>query len=147
PDEVQPIGRAGARGVEEVPVATHLVRPVETRRELAPTIVVEERRLLWPSRQRAFLEPDHEDDLEPARARAEQIEDGASPRLADAGEPDLGPLERGDQLVTRHRLAELVELVEQTLRRLVRPEVEPGRLPGGRRLRAVRGPQHRSDQG
>src|SRR5581483_11999524 len=66
-DEEQTTRRARARGVEEVAVARDLVRALEPPAEAAAAVVVEERRRPRAARERAFLQPEHEEDLEPPR--------------------------------------------------------------------------------
>ena len=94
PDEVEPARRARARRVEEVAVAAHRVGPLEAGAELAAAVVVEERRAAAAPRERPLLEPEHEDGVEPPRARAQQVEHGDAPGLAGRRRPHLEPPER-----------------------------------------------------
>src|SRR5262249_44781693 len=124
--EVEPVDRARARGVVEVALAADAVRPLEPAAELAAAVVVEERRARLALRQRALFEPEHEDDIEAPRPRAQQVEHGDAPRLARGGR-DLCAVERRDQLLARERAREalpLVELVEQAVGGCEAPEVE-----------------------
>src|SRR5437870_9390702 len=70
-DEVEPLRGPSACRVEQVPVAAHAVGPEQPRAaafgELAPPVVVEERRLATAAREGALLESEQEDGLEPAR--------------------------------------------------------------------------------
>ena len=116
-DEVEPSRRPCAGRVEEVAGPRDRVGLREPRSvvELAPPVVVEERRARGALREDALLEPEDEHDLRAARARAQQVEHRHVPR-AHGAEPDLRPLQRGDQLLRRELRAQLhpgLELVQQ----------------------------------
>src|SRR5204862_2151580 len=72
--EVEPLRRARARGVEEIAVASDGVDrgeagALDPRLEIAPQLVVEERRCLRATRERAFLEAEDEDHFGAPRSR------------------------------------------------------------------------------
>ena len=50
-------------------------------------------------RQAALLQPEHEHDLEAARARAQEVEHRDAPGFARRERAHLGALERGDDLL------------------------------------------------
>src|SRR5262249_10819648 len=133
--------RTRARRIEEVAVSSNLVRPGQARPralvELPPRVVGEKRRLVTAPRQPALLEPEHEPDLEPPRARAQEIEHGHAAGLRGGRTPNLGTLERRDELLRRQRALELTptsQLAEQPHDGVVRADVLPGDLADRRRL-------------
>ena len=115
--------------------------------ELTAPVVVEERRALRALREDALLEPEHEHDLRPARARAQQVEhrdvpgaDGAErgPARARARRPAPRPRARRQARASpRARRA-------ASSTRLVRAQVETGGLGRRRRVEPVRRPEHRA---
>ena len=125
--QIEAVDRTRARRVEEVAVAADRVGPLEPAAERAALVVVEKRGAAFAPRQRAFLEPEHEDDVEASRPRPQQVEDdhtaGLRPRRGD-----LHALERGDQLLGAERAGEplpVFELSEQGRRGAEAAEVEP----------------------
>ena len=150
-DEDEPLRRPRAGRVEEVPVARDGVRPLEPAAELAPGVVVEERRRPFPSRQAAFLEPEQVDRVEGARACPRVVEDGDASALARGGRRTHGrPLESGDHVLRRDRppveRGERVELGERRLGRAVGARVAARVVARGRRLEPPRVPQHRPEE-
>ena len=111
--------RARAGGVEEVAVAADRVGPLQAGAALverAAGVVVEERRGVAAPRQAALLEAEDEDDVEAARARAEQVDDGDAARLVAAHRPERLPLDGGDDLLAgelAREVAPALELAEQ----------------------------------
>ena len=107
--------------------------------ERAPRVVVEERRRAAAARQAAFLETEHEDDVEAARARAQQVDaprrGRARRRAACAACADRAP-RRSLRAITLPRPPAL-ELGQQPVDGLVRAQVEraTSRLPAGARGR------------
>ena len=90
-DEVEPPRGARARRVEEVALARDRVRPRQPRAagrlvDRPALLVGEERRALLAAREASLLQPEQEDDLGPARSRAEEVGDrdaaGSSPRAS-----------------------------------------------------------------
>src|SRR5947209_7425825 len=150
--EVQPLGRARARGIEEIAVAADRVGPLEPRTafvERAPCVVVEERRGRAATRQAPLFEAEHEGDVELARACAHEVYDGDAARLVSAHRPQRLPVERSDEILARQRTGQALpaaELGEEPLHRLVRAQVEPRRLTHRRRLEAVRIAEHPGGQ-
>ena len=145
--EEEPARRAGARRVEEVAVAGDLVGALEPAAERAACVVARGRATCAPRRGSApFLEPEHEDDVEAAGPRAQQVEDGDAACFAGGGEPHFAALERSDHVVALDtspaRPGERVELVEERERGAIGAQVEPRRLAGGRRFGAVGAAQH-----
>ena len=148
-DEAEPPRGARAGRVEEVAVAADRVGPLEPRAERAPAVVVEERRAAPAPRQRPLLEPEHEDRVEAARARAHQVEHRDAAGLRGVAGRDLEPLERADHVRRGQRLAETLpglELVEQLRGRGDAPEVEPRRVADRRPVEPVRGGDHLGEQ-
>src|SRR5439155_10033054 len=97
--EVEALGGARARGVEEVAVPRDAVRLDEPRVGKAATlVVVEERRGLRPPRKRPFLEAEDENDVEAARAGAQEVEHRDAAGLATVGAANGGTLERADDV-------------------------------------------------
>src|SRR5581483_3407058 len=96
----------------EVAVAAHAVGALEPPAEARACRVVEERRRAGTARQRAFLEPEHEHDVEASRPRAQQVEHRDAAGLAARGEAHLAALEPGEHVVARERLAETLERLE-----------------------------------
>ena len=148
-DEVEPLRRPRAGGVEEVALARDRVGPLQARLagevELAAGFVVEERRGGRTPGQAALLQTEHEDDLVAAAARPHQVDHVDAAGLLRAGEPDLGALERGDDVLAGELASERrprVELVGQLERGLVRAQVERRLLARRRRVEAVRGAEH-----
>src|SRR5262249_27850482 len=132
--EVEPLGRPGAGGVEEVPVAADRIRPLEAPAELAAAVVVEKRRAAVAARKRPLLEAEKEDSLEAARARTQEVEHGDAARLGRRRRY-FGALECGDQVLRCKRPTEFLpgrELVEQRRRGAEAAQVEARRLPGRR---------------
>ena len=146
--EVEPLERPRARGVEEIAVAAHRVGALQPRAALveqAAGVVVEERRRRAAPRQAALLEAEHEDDVEAARACAQQIDDGDAAGLVAAQRAKRLALERRRDVVARELAGELapaLELGEQAVQRLVRAQVEPRRLADRRRVEPVGVAQH-----
>ena len=105
--EHEPPARPGARGREEVSVAARRIGPLEARAaaslEAAARVLVEERLDAGAPRQRPLLEPEDEDRVEAARARAQQVDDGDPARRAGALAPDGRALERGEHVATAER--------------------------------------------
>ena len=98
--EIEPLERARAGGVEEVAVAADGIGPLEARAALveeAPRVVVEERRRRAAPRQAPLLEAEHEDDVEPARAGAREVEHGDAAGLVAAERAQRVALERRRQ--------------------------------------------------
>ena len=96
-------------------------------------------------RQAALLQPEHEDGVEAARARAQQVEDRDAARLVAVHRAQRLPLERRDDVLALELAAErapALELAEQPRHRLVRAQVEPGRLADRRAVEPVRVAQH-----
>ena len=149
-DEVEPPRRARARRVEEVAVARDLVGLASRALAERPArVVVEERGACVAPRERSLLEPEHEDDLEAARARAQEVEDRDAARLAAAR--DRGPVVRSSAPTSssaRERAAELApafELVERAADgRFVRAQVERASLVRPEGLEPVGGAEHRA---
>src|SRR5258708_9320744 len=98
PHEVEAPRRTGARGVEEIAIATDLIGALEARAELTSRVIVEERRGARTPGQRALFEPEHENDLVAASARPEQVDD-RGPSLPAGWRAHLRPLERGDDIL------------------------------------------------
>src|SRR5207237_5965657 len=100
--EVDALRRARAGGVEEIAVASDLIRPCQpgagTLVEIAPRVVGEERGFVPASRQATFLEAEQKHDLEATRARAQEIEQRDAPRVGGGRAAYLGTLEGGDDL-------------------------------------------------
>src|SRR5439155_17806637 len=101
-DEVEAVRRARAGRVEEVAVARHLVRPLEPPPERPSTLVVEERRAAAAARQAPLLEPEGEDNVEPARAGAHEVEHRDLTRLAGRRAAHGRPLARADENLRPH---------------------------------------------
>ena len=151
-DEVEPPRRPRAGRVEEVAVARDRVgaqQAAGARRalELGLLLLVEERRVLRAARQAALLEPEHEDDLEAARARAQQVEHRDAAGLAARAEPDRGVGERettSSRVGLAAEVAPALELGDELRRGLVRAQVEPRGLVRRRRVEPVGRAQHRA---
>src|SRR5205085_6745059 len=110
-DEVEPIGRAGGRRVEEIAVARDRVGPrepgaAETFVELAPGLVVEERRDLRAAREAPFLEPEHEQGLVPARARTQEVDDVHAAGLTRPAAANLNSVDPAGHLLRRDGAAQ-----------------------------------------
>ena len=143
----QPPGRAGARGVEEVALATHPVRTHEPRPERGPPRVVEEWRVASPPRQAALLEAQDEHRVERARARSREIDDRDTTRLAGADRPHGRAFECRNDLDGLQRdpgRLEARELLQHLDSRLICSEVESRLVPGRRRLEPEAGRCHRA---
>ena len=117
--------------------------------ELPGDVLVEEGRNVAALGQPAFLEPEDEDGLVPARTGAEEVDHVDAAGLVCRREPHRSAFERRDQLVRRQLLTEplpALELVQDPRRRLVRAQVETRPLADGRRLQPVGRPRHRPGQ-
>src|SRR5262249_22036445 len=89
-DAVQAAAGAGTSRVEEVALAIDGACPEQPAAQAAPRRVVEEGRLPLAPRQRSFLEAEQEDDVESARPRAREVEDGDAAGLTGACAGDEG---------------------------------------------------------
>src|SRR5207302_6559727 len=96
--------------------------------------------------ENSLLEAEDEDDVEPARAGAHEVEHGDLALLARRRAAHRRPLERADEDLRPDLLAARRELLEQTERGVVDAQVVTRLLPDGRRLEPVRRAQHRLDE-
>ena len=97
--EIEPLRGARARRVEEIAVVLDRIRPLEPRAPLverAPRVVVEERRAAAAPRQAPLLQPEHEDGVEAARARAKRSTTATRPASSPARRAKRGTLDRGE---------------------------------------------------
>src|SRR5256886_517123 len=153
-DEIESPRGPRAGRVEEVAVALDRVRsrqprPAQARVELARRFLVEERRALAAARQRALLEAEHEDDLVAPRAGAQKVDDVYPPRLSSTGSANLGAFERGHDLVRSQRPAErepALELPDQPIEGLERPQILARFLADRGRLESVGGTEHEASK-
>src|SRR6266536_566039 len=153
-DEIEPPCGPRAGGVEEIAVALNRVRPrqprtAQARVELARRFLVEERRALAAARQRALFEAEHEDDRVASRAGAQEVDDVDPPRLSSTGSADLGAFQRGHYLVRSQRPAErepALELADQPVDGLERPQILARLLADRGRLESVGGAQHEASE-
>ena len=149
-DEHEPAARPGADGREEEAVAARGVGPHEARAaelvERAPRLVVEERLGPGAAREHPLLEPEHEDRVEAAVARAQQVEHGDPSRSAGPLATDGRSLERREQVGAAERdarRADRLELVERPADGVVRLQVEPRPVVQRGARRPVRVAEHR----
>src|SRR5512132_395436 len=153
-DEIEPPRGPRAGRVEEVAVALNRVRPrqprpAQARVELARRFLVEKRRALAPARQPALFEAEDEDDLVAPCAGAQKVDDVDPARFSSTGSADLGALQRGHDLVGSQRTAErepALELTDQPVKGLERPEILARLLADRRRLESVGGTEHEASK-
>ena len=149
-DENEPLSWPRTRRVEEIAVPRDGVRPFEAASEIAPQIVVQERRRPVATRKAPFLEPEEEHDVESPRPCTAVVEDGDSAGLGSSNRPHDRPLERRDQILVRDaacvELRVFLELGERAYGRAIRPRVATCIVSDRRRLETPRVSHHRLEQ-
>src|SRR5204863_7869569 len=103
------------RRVEEVAIVLDRVRPLAPRAsrvERAPRVVVEERRAPAATRQAPLLQPEDEDSVEAARARAQEVDHRDAPHVVACAASQRGTLDRRQNVLAGELSTELAPALE-----------------------------------